>query len=176
MLQKWVVFTGLSGSGKSFYAKSLAKKLNTNYFDLDKEIEQENKQSIAEIFAQKGELFFRKEEERVFFNIIKNNKKPSIISLGGGSLTNEKIKNYTFGNCYLIYVYKKIHLIYKIVKNSKRPLLKANIKTTLNKMLSNRKASYELANLTINCNKRKSNSKQIKNIVNCLSINKIINR
>ncbi len=175
MLNKFVVFTGLSGSGKSFFAKKLAKKLNVNCFDLDEEIEKQQNTKIADIFATKGEVFFRKCEEETFFNIVTKNKN-AVIALGGGALTNKNIKNHVAQNCFCIYIERKIHKIYKLVQNNKRPLLKnkAMVKQTLKNMLTNRIQGYKVANVTINCSERKSPTKQLKSIVKYLHNNNII--
>ncbi len=175
MLNKFIVFTGLSGSGKTFFAKKLAKKLSVNCFDLDAIIEQEQNITITDIFATKGEDFFRKCEEQAFFNIVEKNKN-AVISLGGGALTNKNIKNYVAQKCFCIYIERKIHKIYKLIQNNnKRPLLTSKkVKQTLKTMLKNRIQGYSIANLTINCSERKSDAKQIKSIVNYLHNNNII--
>ena len=62
----------------------VAKKLNLNFIDVDKEIEKELGLSISKIFETKGEDYFRKFEEKKTLKILKNNS--TVISLGGGSI------------------------------------------------------------------------------------------
>ena len=61
---------GYMGSGKSHISKILSEKINFKLFDLDKEISTIYKQTIAEIFKNKGELFFRKVEKETLEEIL----------------------------------------------------------------------------------------------------------
>ena len=57
-----VVFVGYMGSGKSLVGKLLAKKLEVPFYDLDVIIEENERQSVSELFKNKGEIYFRKIE------------------------------------------------------------------------------------------------------------------
>ena len=48
-----LVLLGMMGSGKSTIGLSLSKKLNFNFFDIDKIIELEQNMKINEIFEKK---------------------------------------------------------------------------------------------------------------------------
>ncbi len=72
------------GSGKSHVSKNLSKKLNFPLIDLDQKISEEHQLSIPEIFQNKGEIFFRKEEKRILESIL-NERSNVILSLGGGT-------------------------------------------------------------------------------------------
>ena len=71
-------------SGKSLIGKNLANKLSLNFIDLDDVIESTEKMTISEIFKLKGELEFRKLENKILINSL-NSKNRSVISLGGGT-------------------------------------------------------------------------------------------
>ena len=88
-----LVLLGMMGSGKSTIGLLLSKRLNTNFFDIDKIIEREHNMKVNEIFEKKGEKFFRSLEEKITLSVLKS--KNSIISLGGGSWLNEKIRKET---------------------------------------------------------------------------------
>ncbi|MFC4685509.1 shikimate kinase [Epilithonimonas pallida] len=75
---------GYMGSGKSHVSKNLSKKLNFPLIDLDQKISEEHQLSIPEIFQNKGEIFFRKEEKRILKSIL-NERSNVILSLGGGT-------------------------------------------------------------------------------------------
>lgn len=81
---KKIILLGYMGAGKSTIGQYLAQKLNISHFDLDTSIEQEVKLSVSEIFAQKGEVFFRKKEHEILHRIINNND-TFVLSMGGGT-------------------------------------------------------------------------------------------
>ena len=64
-MKKNLTLTGMMGVGKSAVGKSLSKRLLMQFSDIDKIIENTLKMSIQEIFKNKGELFFRKLEEKI---------------------------------------------------------------------------------------------------------------
>ena len=86
--KKNIVLLGMMGVGKSAIGKIISKKINMNFFDIDKIIENSYRLKIKDIFKIKGEDFFRKLEENETLNILE--KKNSIISLGGGAFVNKK--------------------------------------------------------------------------------------
>ena len=60
-----IVLIGFMGSGKTTVGISLSYKLQCTLNDTDKMIEKQEGRSISEIFAAKGEPYFRKEETRL---------------------------------------------------------------------------------------------------------------
>ena len=60
-----IFLIGPMGSGKSKIGRILSEKLSISLFDIDKEIEKDLNMSITEIFASKGEIFFRELEEKI---------------------------------------------------------------------------------------------------------------
>lgn len=72
------------GSGKSTIAKLLHQRSGLALFDLDQIIEARTRQPIAEIFAAKGEIFFRKLEHEILKEILASGT-GYVLSLGGGT-------------------------------------------------------------------------------------------
>ncbi len=72
------------GSGKTSVGKVLAKRLAVPFKDLDREIEKREGLTISEIFDQKGEIHFRKAENRTLKTLL---KKPDdfVLATGGGT-------------------------------------------------------------------------------------------
>jgi len=77
-----IYLIGLPGSGKSTIGKTLAKKLSYAYNDMDDVICAQEKKTIEEIFADKGENYFRELEYNILHETFE--LKNTIISTGGG--------------------------------------------------------------------------------------------
>ena len=149
-IKKNLVLLGMMGVGKSTTGKYVAKKLKINFFDVDRLIEKNNNMKIAQIFEQKGEKYFRKNEE--FFSLKYLDKKKSVISLGGGAFINNKIRNKVLSNCVSIWLNLSLENLYKRLKNNKkRPMINKNDPENIKKLFEERKKIYCLANYEVNC-------------------------
>ena len=78
-----IFLVGLMGSGKSYWTKQLAKKHKTGGYDLDDLIEIKEEKTIAEIFTEDGEDYFRKAESTVLKWFAE--KKTYVLATGGGA-------------------------------------------------------------------------------------------
>lgn len=79
------VLIGFMGCGKSTVGRLLAKKMQTHFYDTDELIEQHEGKKIPEIFAEKGEEYFRQLEVQTV-QWLKENADFAVISTGGGML------------------------------------------------------------------------------------------
>ncbi|MDO5655451.1 MAG: shikimate kinase [Flavobacteriaceae bacterium] len=75
---------GYMGSGKSHVGKILAKRLGVDFYDLDDLIELDNNSSIQEIFSSKGEIYFRKNENKILADFL-SSKSEYVLATGGGT-------------------------------------------------------------------------------------------
>lgn len=137
------------GSGKTVIGKELSRILELNFIDTDYEIEKNIGKSIKNIFEEHGETFFRNKEEEICLQFLE--KRNSILSLGGGSILNRKIRNSIKNNSYSIFINVDLNLILKRLGNSKkRPLLNIeNKKEVLKNLYSERIKYYNQADLII---------------------------
>jgi len=147
---KNIVLLGMMGTGKSTIGYLLSKKMNLEFYDIDRIIEKEENSKITEIFKYKGEDYFRKIEEKICLKILKLNNK--IISLGGGSFLNRKIRKQVQINHLSFWLnWNASTIIKRITKNKKRPLLISLSENDINKLIINRKKIYRKAKFKINC-------------------------
>tara|TARA_B100000780_G_scaffold146632_1_gene102441 strand:- start:1040 stop:1537 length:498 start_codon:yes stop_codon:yes gene_type:complete len=72
------------GCGKTSIAKYIANKLSLDWIDLDQIIEENENMKISKIFKLKGELEFRKIENKILIKVLNYSIK-SVISVGGGT-------------------------------------------------------------------------------------------
>jgi shikimate kinase len=118
---KNLVFLGMMGSGKSSIGKLISKKLSLNFIDIDNLIEDEEKMNISSIFKEKGEKYFRNLEEKITLKNLKLTN--NVVSLGGGSFINEKIRKEILANHFSFWLdWDEKTLLKRIKDSAKRPL------------------------------------------------------
>ena len=151
-MKKNLVFLGMMGVGKSALGRIVAKKLNLEFVDTDLNIEKKYSMKIRKIFENKGEKFFRLEEEKEVLECLKKNK--MVIALGGGAFVNKNIRNSISRNSLSFWLDLNLKTINKRIKwNKRRPLLnQENAEEIIKKLYSERKNIYKLAKYKINCN------------------------
>ena len=91
-IKKKIVLIGMMGSGKSTIGALLSKKMNIKFVDLDLKIETIEKQTISQIFKLKGEKYFRTIEVKTILSLLDSKEKELVLSLGGGSILDEKVR------------------------------------------------------------------------------------
>lgn len=83
-IMKTVYLTGFMGTGKSVVGRELARLLRRPFVDLDAAIERAAGDSVAALFARRGEAAFRALEKRALRRAVK--RRGAVIALGGGTL------------------------------------------------------------------------------------------
>jgi shikimate kinase len=111
------------GSGKSVVGRMFANKFGFQHIDSDQKIIQLTNKSINKIFEEKGEKFFRMEEENEILKSLEKNN--CVIALGGGAFMNKTVRENILKNAISIWLNVDIKTLNQRVKwNQKRPLLK----------------------------------------------------
>ena len=153
-MKKNLVLTGMMGVGKSTIGKKLAKRLKRKFVDIDKIIEIKEKNTIKEIFENKGENYFRKIEKKITLKELK--KDNLVIALGGGAFINSSIRREIKNSCLSFWLDLNISSILLRLKNvKKRPLLDENkLEESINEIYSERKKFYNESNFRIKCNSK----------------------
>ncbi len=151
---KNIFLLGMPSSGKSTLGRSLAREIGYEFVDMDKRIEIRELSTIAEIFNLKGEAYFRTVESEMLRSFPADSG--LVVSTGGGVPCFHE--NMTFikenGVSLFLDVPPKI-LADRILhtKKNDRPLLvtesPAELLTTLEAKIANRRSYYEQADVTI---------------------------
>ncbi len=79
-----IVLTGMPGSGKSTVGRILAREMGREFVDTDTEIIRLAKKPISDIFAQRGEAYFRDLESQVIAQLTQ--RTGLVIATGGGAI------------------------------------------------------------------------------------------
>jgi shikimate kinase len=80
--QNLIFLVGMMGTGKSTIGKELAEQRKVKFIDSDSEIEKNRGASVSQIFAKKGEAYFRDLERRFISSLSIN--EPAVVACGGG--------------------------------------------------------------------------------------------
>ena len=149
-----IFLVGMMGSGKSFWADKLKRKFKVPAYDLDALIEMMEEKSVAEIFSEDGEDYFRKAEAKMLR--LFGEKKQFILACGGGTATYHDNIEWMNKQGITIWLDEPVEVLSQRLVNtqSRRPLLKnisnENIPGFLNTKLEERqpyfsKAKYRLS-------------------------------
>ena len=77
---------GYRGSGKSTVGRVVAQRLARPFSDSDDLVEAESGMTIKDIFAEKGEPWFRDLEAKVIAELAGETQFSRVVSLGGGAI------------------------------------------------------------------------------------------
>lgn len=119
------------GSGKSFLGRKFSKHLGLQFIDMDHYIEKRNYKTIPQIFAEDGEVEFRKKERAALEELAEFTD--IIIATGGGApcfFDNIDLMNKTGITIYLN-IDPKILADRLIKSKTERPLIKGKSKEEL---------------------------------------------
>jgi shikimate kinase len=148
-----IFLIGMMGSGKSFWAEKLKKKLKVPAYDLDNMVEIMQEKTIAEMFAEEGEEYFRKEEAKML-RLFKE-KKNFILSCGGGTACFNDNMAWMNKNGVTVFLNEPIDVLVERLQKEKehRPLIKdlndGELKDFLVRKLGERAAYYKQATYTL---------------------------
>ena len=137
-MKKAIFLCGFMGAGKSTVGKALAKELKWSLLDTDQLIEEEYG-PIPMIFEEKGESYFRQLEAELAKTLAKKEK--VIISTGGGFVLSETVQAQLKG-CSVVYLEVPFEECYERIRNSDRPLVRANSKEQLQELYFHRDRIY----------------------------------
>ena len=133
------VLLGFMGAGKT----TIARKLDSDFVDMDALLEDRLGMPIARFFEEKGEAAFRQLEEEILADLLKTDK---VISTGGGIVISPRNRALLKQNPDNIYLKADFETLYQRIsadKDNQRPLFLKNSKEGLAAILNERQAWYE---------------------------------
>jgi shikimate kinase len=157
---------GFMGCGKTTIANALQQQLsNYTFVDTDILIEQINGASIPQLFATKGEAYFRQEELKLIMHLTQN-PQPAIVATGGGLPLHNNLIDEINAQGTTIYIQLSSNALTNRLLNNvqQRPLIASIsvdvLPTYVNALLTERALIYDKAHITVDGNDTVANVTQ----------------
>ena len=155
MISHHIFLIGFMGAGESTIAGCLKEMLNMNLIEMDQEIVQKEGMPIAQIFAEKGEEYFRQAETKLLVSL--SQESPAVVSCGGGAVMREENVTLMKKNGKIVLLTASPETIYLRVKDSQeRPVLNGNMNVEyISSLMEKRRPFYEgAADLTVSTDQK----------------------
>lgn len=135
----------MMGSGKTAVARLLGTQLNRRVIDLDEKIVESQDMSINDIFASKGEPYFREVEHAELRKA--SFAEAAVVAAGGGIVINDENIEVMKATGVMVYLQSSIEALFSHLQaDTERPLLKvADPKAKLSEIFEGRRLQYEKA-------------------------------
>ncbi len=145
-----IYITGFMGSGKTTVGRMVADLLGWDFVDLDTDIEAREHETVANIFATRGETEFRRIESeaiRRWLNKIERGQ-PTVISLGGGAFVQPNNYEMLGNNGISVWLDCSLDVVESRIENTdERPL--ARDREAFRKLYAERKVLYGRADYRV---------------------------
>jgi shikimate kinase len=151
-IPKNIVLIGLMGCGKSTIGRKLQTLLGYPLVDTDQLIEEKAGMAVAEIFARRGEPYFREVESAVLNELSAPGNPRRIIATGGGIIGRKANRRLLSQLGYVVWLQAPVEVILQRTgRNRDRPLLQTeNPREKIERLLAERSPLYhEIADLEL---------------------------
>lgn len=135
-------------AGKTTLAAALASRLRWRVLDIDQLIEERERMSVAQIFATRGEPYFRQIEREVLFNQVPIRQ--AVVATGGGTFVDPANQAVIKQDGISIWLDVSLQdVIQRIPTDGRRPL--AADRERMAQLFASRRLAYEQADLRLAC-------------------------
>ena len=154
-----VALVGMRGCGKTTVGRELARLLDGECVDTDEVVVDQAGESIADIFAEEGEVGFRRRERDAIERIVK--RPPAVIAVGGGAVLDDRNVELLRRVATLVWLKAPADVLWERIsadnatEASRPPLTERRGLAELEQLLARRSRLYDrAAELAIDTSKR----------------------
>jgi len=121
-----IILVGMPGVGKSSIGQSLARQLNRRFVDTDYLIKKDTGKEITDLFAEEGEVAFRRRESEMTASVGKQSG--LVVATGGGVVTRPHNYNHLHQNGTIFWLQRPIEKL----ETKNRPLSQGDLQALYN--------------------------------------------
>ena len=141
-----IYLVGFMAAGKTTVARALARRLDWRAEDVDELIEARERAPVAEIFARKGEPYFRSVEKEILRLLLP--MRHTVVATGGGTFADAENRAAISRDGFSVWLDVPFEVVLaRIPADGRRPL--AADRVQMERLFVARQAAYSYANLRI---------------------------
>jgi len=141
-----IYLVGFMTAGKTTVARALAARLSWQARDLDEEIEAHEHRTVAEIFASRGEAYFRERERDALHRLLP--LREAVIATGGGTFIDPINRATILADGCSIWLDASFNaIVARLPTDGRRPL--AANRADMEALYAARRSCYQLAQFRV---------------------------
>jgi shikimate kinase len=141
---------GFMGAGKTSVARALGRRMGWRVEDIDHRIEAREHQRVADIFARKGEQYFRSVERDVLQELL--SQRHVVIATGGGTCVDPESRAAMLADGAVVWLDVPLErVIERVPADGRRPL--ASDRAQMEQLFARRQAAYAEAHLRVDASR-----------------------
>lgn len=145
-----IYLVGFMGAGKTTVARALGRRLGWRVEDIDERIEARERRSVASIFAQHGEPYFRQLERHVLGELLP--ERHVIIATGGGTFVEADNRALMLADGTVAWLdVPLMQVLERVPADGRRPL--AADRTQMELLYTRRRLTYAEAHVRVDASR-----------------------
>lgn len=141
---------GFMGAGKTTVARALGRRIGWRVEDLDHRIELRERRTVAQIFAQSGEPYFRQLERQMLSELLQ--ERHLVIATGGGTFVEPDNRALMLADGGVVWLDVPLaKVIERVPADGRRPL--AADRTAMELLYSRRRLAYAEAHCHVDASR-----------------------
>jgi len=141
-----IYLVGFMGAGKTTVARALGRRLGWRVEDIDERIEARERRSVATIFSQNGEAYFRQQERQVLSDLLP--QRQIVVATGGGTFAEPDNRALMLADGAVAWLDVRLPRVFeRVPADGRRPL--AADRTQMEQLYARRRLSYAEAHVRV---------------------------